>query len=66
MPNTDVIRAWKDVEYRERLSSSELAGLPGSPAGPLQLRDEQLDMTEGCNTVSPSCQSVIRCTFESC
>lgn len=66
MPNTDVIRAWKDVEYRERLSASELAALPASPAGPMELRDEQLDMTESCDTISPSCRSSIRCTFTSC
>ncbi len=31
--NIDVVRAWRDEEYRNSLSPEELASLPESPAG---------------------------------
>lgn len=34
----DMIRAWKDPEYRSSLSAGELRALPDNPAGPASLR----------------------------
>lgn len=31
--NVNVIRAWKDAEYRASLSADQLAALPSNPAG---------------------------------
>jgi mersacidin/lichenicidin family type 2 lantibiotic len=38
----DVVRAWKDVEYREGLGEDERAGLPECPAGMVALSDAEL------------------------
>jgi mersacidin/lichenicidin family type 2 lantibiotic len=38
----NAIRAWKDAEYRNSLSASELALLPQHPAGQVELKDEDL------------------------
>ena len=38
----DVIRAWKEPEYREGLSEAERAALPANPAGMVELADEEL------------------------
>ena len=38
----DIIRAWKDAEYRRSLTAEELAALPENPAGMVELTDEDL------------------------
>ena len=38
----DVVRAWKDAEYRESLSSEQLALVPAHPAGEVELAEEDL------------------------
>jgi len=40
--NIDIVRAWKDAEYRESLSSEELALVPASPAGEVELAEGDL------------------------
>ena len=40
--NIDIVRAWKDAEYRESLSSEELALAPAHPAGEVELAEEDL------------------------
>jgi mersacidin/lichenicidin family type 2 lantibiotic len=47
MSHIDVIRAWKDEEYRASLSADELAGLPAHPAGLVELSDTELDVVAG-------------------
>lgn len=37
----DIIRAWKDREYRLSLSERERALLPQHPAGPIELMDAE-------------------------
>ena len=46
MSKADVIRAWKDPEYRSSLGQAELAALPENPAGAIELSDEDLDASE--------------------
>jgi mersacidin/lichenicidin family type 2 lantibiotic len=43
----DIIRAWKDEEYRNSLSAAERAMLPENPAGMIELTDEDLDGAAG-------------------
>ena len=43
----DVIRAWKDEEYRSSLSEAERALLPENPAGLIELTDEDLGAAAG-------------------
>src|SRR6185503_1600130 len=60
MSPINIIRGWKDAEYRQSLSAADLALLPAHPAGLIQLTDDDLDsiaggrpkLTEGvCHTV---------------
>ena len=37
MSHVDVIRAWKDDEYRRSLSDAQRAALPANPAGMVEL-----------------------------
>lgn len=55
MRNIDVVRAWKDEEYRLSLTSDELASLPASPVGMVELHDQELTgVTGGYSIPSPS------------
>ncbi|HKV93932.1 MAG TPA: mersacidin/lichenicidin family type 2 lantibiotic [Candidatus Angelobacter sp.] len=42
MTNAEVIRAWKDPDFRAGLSTTEMSLLPDNPAGKLDLSDSQL------------------------
>ena len=50
MSNVDIIRAWKDEEYRNSLSEAERAQLPGNPAGAIELSDLDLTSVAGGTT----------------
>ncbi len=43
MSQQDIIKAWKDEDYRSGLSEEARAALPANPAGLLELTDEALD-----------------------
>ena len=45
----DVARAWKDEEYRLRLSEEDRLGLPENPIGELELTDADLEAVCGGN-----------------
>lgn len=47
MNTLDIIRAWKDVEYRRSLSAAEQALVPEHPAGAIELADEELEQVDG-------------------
>ena len=47
MCNADVIRAWKDEEYRLSLSADERAMLPANPAGAIELSDAEVGLIAG-------------------
>jgi mersacidin/lichenicidin family type 2 lantibiotic len=49
MSHQDIIRAWKDEEYRNSLSESERAQLPENPAGLIELADAELEAVAGGN-----------------
>ena len=55
MSNVDVVRAWKDKDYRSSLSSEALAAVPPNPAGLIEISDEDLGNvsggTIGCPTI---------------
>ncbi|HEX2913349.1 MAG TPA: mersacidin/lichenicidin family type 2 lantibiotic [Chloroflexia bacterium] len=48
--NLDVIRAWKDEDYREGLSDEQKSQLSENPAGMVELSDEELGNAEGAIT----------------
>ncbi len=43
MSQHNIIKAWKDDEYRQNLSEEERALLPENPAGLMELTDEALE-----------------------
>lgn len=47
MTNVDIIRAWKDEEYRMGLTEAERAELPEHPAGLVELTDAQMAAVAG-------------------
>jgi mersacidin/lichenicidin family type 2 lantibiotic len=73
MSTVDIIRAWKDEEYRMSLSAAELAQLPQNPVGMVELDDADLADASGqvttwvCFTVAvsaatscvPSCAATV-------
>jgi mersacidin/lichenicidin family type 2 lantibiotic len=48
----DVIRAWKDEEYRLGLSDEERRHLPENPVGGLELTDADLEAVYGGGSIS--------------
>ena len=47
MSSRDIIRAWKDPEYRLSLSAAEQAWLPDHPAGTIELTEAELAVVAG-------------------
>ncbi|MDZ8188410.1 MAG: mersacidin/lichenicidin family type 2 lantibiotic [Nostoc sp. ChiSLP02] len=43
----DVVRAWKDEEYRSSLTEAQRAQIPDNPAGLVDLTDEEINGIEG-------------------
>jgi len=52
MKQNDIVRAWKDAEFRAELSPEERALLPENPAGLVELTDEALESVIGGEDVS--------------
>lgn len=47
MSRRQIIRAWKDPEYRNRLTQAEREQLPAHPAGLVELGDTDLEAVAG-------------------
>jgi len=47
MSYMEIIRAWKDEEYRLSLSEEQRAQLPENPAGLIELTDVELEVAVG-------------------
>ena len=47
MKKEHIVRAWRDPDFRARLSEEERAQLPLHPAGLLELSDEDLALLSG-------------------
>jgi mersacidin/lichenicidin family type 2 lantibiotic len=60
----DVIRAWKDAQYRRSLSPAQLARLPENPAGLVELSDDKLKAASGM-AGGPVMTTAINCTLYS-
>jgi len=43
----DIIRAWRDQEFREELTDEELAKFPDNPAGEILLTEEDMAYVDG-------------------
>lgn len=47
MSNIDIIRAWKDEEYRNSLTKKQRSQLPDNPAGMIELSDNAMENVKG-------------------
>jgi mersacidin/lichenicidin family type 2 lantibiotic len=75
MRKKDIIRAWKDEDFREHLSEAEAALVPANPAGLIELADSDLayavtggfvaDTASAGSTASRGCFCVITLTSNS-
>lgn len=52
MSTFDIIRAWKDAEYRKSLSIEEQRLLPEHPAGTVELTEAELGMAVAGDALS--------------
>jgi mersacidin/lichenicidin family type 2 lantibiotic len=56
MSRIDIVRAWKDAEYRRGLSAAQLAAMPANPAGMVDLTAEEAAAIQGSgNGADTSC-----------
>lgn len=63
MSAKDIVRAWKNEDYRSTLSPAEVSALPENPAGNIELhsyRRTQISVTP------PHCSAVIECSHSNC
>lgn len=66
-----VIRSWKDDDFRRSLSQGELASLPANPAGLVELTDNELLAMQGgtgfiCVTVIITVGAIVVSGIASC
>ena len=47
MSNNEIIRAWKDPEYRENLTKESRSQLPDNPAGVIEILDKKAQTLVG-------------------
>jgi len=58
MSHVDIIRAWKDEDYRLSLSDAQRSQLPESPVGLIELSDLDMGLLAGgTGSSNPSCKS---------
>ncbi|HYX24982.1 MAG TPA: mersacidin/lichenicidin family type 2 lantibiotic [Thermoanaerobaculia bacterium] len=61
MKKIDVVRAWRDEEYRNSLTEQERASLPQNPAGLARVEDSVLaSITGGCGTPTTFVSSCVK------
>ena len=66
MSHQDIIRAWKDDEYRSSLGVAERALLPAHPAGLVELDDAEFDAAAVGSDWSAYCSIVTYCCTFHC
>jgi mersacidin/lichenicidin family type 2 lantibiotic len=65
MSHRNIIRAWKDPEYRASLTAEELALIPSNPAGEIELSDAELEAVSGAALPrTPLCPTVPKKSIE--
>ena len=66
MSRPDVIRAWKDAEYRASLSATEIEMLPAHPAGLIEISDTDLGGVAGGSDTLILTWPSLTCTLIGC
>ncbi len=47
MSQNEIIRAWKDEDYRNELTEAQRSQLPENPAGEINLSEEEMESSSG-------------------
>lgn len=55
MSADEIIKAWKDEEFRLKMSGEDLESIPPNPAGLVELTDEALDELIAGSLAEDSC-----------
>ena len=63
MTKKQIIRAWKNADYRNSLSESERAALPANPAGVIELSDASLNDATGALLIKGEDTTLWTCTM---
>lgn len=63
MSHENIIRAWKDENFRNSLSEQERTSLPENPVGLVELTDTQLSVIAGGRAIATDHPM---CTLSSC
>ena len=50
MSESDIVRAWKDEQYRNSLSANQQSEVPEHPAGEVELDDDELKEVDGAGS----------------
>ena len=66
MSKLDVIRAWKDEQYRSSLKGLELGALPPNPAGMIDLSEVELGAVAGGTDGTMPTGCIPACTQNNC
>lgn len=66
MSHFNIVRAWKDEEYRLSLSDAERAALPANPAGMIELTAADLQEVVGGARPRPPASRKYSCTPRLC
>ena len=63
MTALDIMRAWKDEEYRLSLTEAQRAELPAHPAGLIEREDAELEVAAGGagNATEVGCTGMTHC-----
>jgi mersacidin/lichenicidin family type 2 lantibiotic len=61
MSHVEIVRAWKDAEYRDSLSVEQRRLLPENPAGMIELSMEEMEQVAG-GIYRASCNCCCPCT----
>ena len=61
MSPQQIVRAWKDTDYRAELTSDAAASVPASPVGDIDLADSQLDLSGGAEMRTEYMESIGCC-----
>ena len=59
----DIIRAWKDEDFRDNLDKNSRDLVPKNPAGPIELPENELRKVAGANGEEPNATGVEQSIF---